>query len=205
MSSALALKDDKELTKRTIIEAAAAEFLTHGFQATTLDDIARSADVARRTIYHHFDSKKDILFAVCLLQAQEFLEQVKAEVKYKKDFPKYLIDCLIYVIEEAPKSRLFMLDIAQGTGIDPIALYFGNPSLIDDWIELFQEPYNKAMIDRQINPDMNLTKLVNWFGRISTSYLQYPLPGESPEEIRDSLQVFLLSALKFNTYQTLNL
>lgn len=194
---------DRETTRFAIIEAAASEFESNGFQATTLDQIARAAGVGRRTIYHYFNSKKEILAAVCLEQAKLFLAEIEERVKPSKDFPNYFFECLLYVIEQAPKSRFFMLNIAQGTGIDPISLYFGNPQLIQDWVNLFQKPFENAQQKGNINPDIKLIKLVNWFGRITTSYLRYSLEDETPEEIRESLKVFTLSALRYNTYSPL--
>jgi AcrR family transcriptional regulator len=38
-------------------------FLERGFEATTLDDIAEAADVSRRTLFHYFASKEEIVFS----------------------------------------------------------------------------------------------------------------------------------------------
>lgn len=38
-------------------------FADRGFEATTLDDIAEAADVSRRTLFHYFSSKEDIVLS----------------------------------------------------------------------------------------------------------------------------------------------
>jgi AcrR family transcriptional regulator len=38
-------------------------FLERGFDAVTLDDIATAADVSRRSLFHYFDSKEEIVFS----------------------------------------------------------------------------------------------------------------------------------------------
>jgi AcrR family transcriptional regulator len=38
-------------------------FLERGFEATTLDDIAAAADISRRSFFHYFESKEDVVFA----------------------------------------------------------------------------------------------------------------------------------------------
>jgi TetR/AcrR family transcriptional regulator, regulator of autoinduction and epiphytic fitness len=60
----LRLTDRKRLA---ILEAAAAEFRAHGFEATSMDKIAANAGVSKRTVYNHFPSK-DELFGETLVQ-----------------------------------------------------------------------------------------------------------------------------------------
>jgi AcrR family transcriptional regulator len=51
-------------TRQRIADVALRLFLEHGFEATTLDAIAASADISRRTFFHYFASKEAIVFAL---------------------------------------------------------------------------------------------------------------------------------------------
>jgi TetR/AcrR family transcriptional regulator of autoinduction and epiphytic fitness len=53
-----------ELKREAIVEAAAKEFKTHGFSATSMDCIAATAEVSKRTIYRHFASKEQLFQAI---------------------------------------------------------------------------------------------------------------------------------------------
>ena len=54
--------------KRTaIVQAAVAEFRASGFEATSMDKVAATAEVSKRTLYNHFASK-EALFAEILMQ-----------------------------------------------------------------------------------------------------------------------------------------
>lgn len=48
-------------TRRKIVTAAAALFVTDGYHATTLEQIAASAGVAVQTVYFHFGNKRSVL------------------------------------------------------------------------------------------------------------------------------------------------
>jgi TetR/AcrR family transcriptional regulator, regulator of autoinduction and epiphytic fitness len=61
-SSPLRLTDRK---RAAIVAAAIAEFRVNGFEATSMDRIAATAGVSKRTVYNHFPSKDD-LFAQIL-------------------------------------------------------------------------------------------------------------------------------------------
>jgi len=62
MNTPLKLTDRK---RQAIVEAAIAEFRVSGFESTSMDKIAATAGVSKRTVYNHFPSK-DELFAQIL-------------------------------------------------------------------------------------------------------------------------------------------
>lgn len=49
---------------RQILDSARVLFLDHGFDATSMDAIAREAGVSKATLYVHFDDKDDLLLAL---------------------------------------------------------------------------------------------------------------------------------------------
>ena len=50
-------------TRERLTRAAMALFLERGFEAATIDDIAAAADVSRRSFFHYFASKEDVVAA----------------------------------------------------------------------------------------------------------------------------------------------
>lgn len=55
-------RDRRRQELRARIEAAALDlFVSNGYRATTMDEIAERADTARRTLFNHFPRKRDIL------------------------------------------------------------------------------------------------------------------------------------------------
>ena len=57
-------KEDAELTRQRIIDAARAVFLTRGVSRTTLEHIAAEAQVTRGAVYWHFKNKTEIFYAI---------------------------------------------------------------------------------------------------------------------------------------------
>lgn len=71
--------------RAAIIKSAIAEFLKHGFEQTSIDDIAARSGVARQTIYAHFSSKGgliDTIEAECVPWPDEI-----ADLRYDPDAP----------------------------------------------------------------------------------------------------------------------
>ncbi|WP_311882629.1 MULTISPECIES: TetR/AcrR family transcriptional regulator [unclassified Pseudomonas] len=82
MTAPLRLTDRK---REAIIQAAIAEFRAHGFEITSMDKIAATAGVSKRTVYNHFPSKEE-LFAEILNQLWARISAEQA-VTYSRDQP----------------------------------------------------------------------------------------------------------------------
>jgi TetR/AcrR family transcriptional regulator of autoinduction and epiphytic fitness len=82
MTAPQRLTDRKRLA---ILQAAAEQFRSFGFEATSMDKIAATAGVSKRTVYNHFPSKED-LFAETLIQL--FHSSASAvDIAYRSDAP----------------------------------------------------------------------------------------------------------------------
>ncbi len=75
-------------------------FVERGFEATTLDDIALAADVSRRSLFHYFASKEEIVFS------------------HTADFPNLIAEAVGRRPSEEP-----LLDMVENALIDMGARY----------------------------------------------------------------------------------
>lgn len=64
--------------KEEIIRAAAKRFSRHGFNKTTVEEIARDVRIGKPTIYHYFKSKDELLYSSIEFQSTQFIEDIKA-------------------------------------------------------------------------------------------------------------------------------
>ena len=67
----------EDARRARILEGATTVFLAYGFQRTTMDDIARAAEISRPALYLHFRNKSDIYRAL----AADFLEGMIANAR----------------------------------------------------------------------------------------------------------------------------
>jgi len=57
-------QDRRQQTRQRLLDAAQALFVERGFEATTTDMILAAAKSSKGAMYHHFDSKADMLAAI---------------------------------------------------------------------------------------------------------------------------------------------
>lgn len=87
-------------TRRSILEIAAEEFAVHGFRETSLQVIARRAQVTKGAIYHHFGSKENLAASVVEEHYARWPRLVK-EVKDQGLSPLATLDELLTRVAQA--------------------------------------------------------------------------------------------------------
>jgi AcrR family transcriptional regulator len=76
MPAATRKAEQSEATRRELTTVARRLFAKHGYAATPIEDIVRSARVTRGALYHHFDGKQDLFREVFEEMERELSEKV---------------------------------------------------------------------------------------------------------------------------------
>lgn len=99
----------RQETLRRITEAGIGLFIHKGIDATTLDEIAAMAGISRRTFFHYFKSKDDILLSL----QKGMGEMIAARVRQAGDAVSpidAIRDAVIAVCAEVPAGDMIAID-----------------------------------------------------------------------------------------------
>lgn len=94
-------KTEKLLIHESLLKAGCNRFGQNGFSSTTVEDIARDANVAKGTFYHFWDSKEAFFFA-CMEETEERFQDEIIEPLLKSD--SHPADILGQLITETLKA-----------------------------------------------------------------------------------------------------
>ncbi len=96
-------------TRKRIVDTAMTLFLERGYEATTMNEIADTADVSRRSLFDYFPTKEDVLFA----DQEDFIPALVEEMRQRpKDEPWPLLveQALTRAIAAAATPEAYAID-----------------------------------------------------------------------------------------------
>src|SRR5436190_23239397 len=67
----------KQRTRDLIAQTARRLFNERGFEAVTVDDVAREAEVSRKTVFNYFPTKEDLFFSGLELFEERLLDSIR--------------------------------------------------------------------------------------------------------------------------------
>lgn len=84
---------------RKILEASIDLFFSHGIKAVSMDEVAKSAGISKRTLYEHFDSKDALLIACIdtLIKARE--QKMSQMISETKSFIELILNGVYSAME----------------------------------------------------------------------------------------------------------
>lgn len=114
-------------TRRRIVDAAAEQFVAHGYGATLLDQVAERAGVAVQTVYFHFQNKPTLLKHVMDVAAvgddepvplmeRPWVVQMRRETDPRRIIELWMVGGREIMLRVAPMMRV--MRGASGTDVD---------------------------------------------------------------------------------------
>jgi AcrR family transcriptional regulator len=173
-----------EATRFEIAEAAGSLFIEHGFDATTVEQIATAAGISLRTFYRYCDSKDDVLTSVLVTAGDSFIGLI-ASASAERPLAEVVISAVLTAMEDQDHPNLRR---------DATKIVLTTPALRQRWLAIIrdsQEDLAFTLAGRLgWQPDslaaLVLAALVN---SAVTSALEHSLVTDAPlaESIRQSI------------------
>jgi len=191
------MKKKKQRTKQKIIRHAIELIEQQGFQATTMDQIAIKADIARKTLYNHFPVKEAIVEAYVRDQSLELAETTWKKLDNYPDTPSRLLTALdtAYAwVETNPE----LTAICLGYRMKNMWLNDGNDNEETGTQQLMAEILRRGQQNGEIRADISLKLLVTQLdilrGATVMGWLHDKQTSKLREEIARIVDLFLHGA-----------
>lgn len=108
-------EDKKRQTKKAILVAAVELFGTHGFEKTSIAQLAKAAGIGKGTVYSYFKTKQDLLLAFCEDELEYIHEQLNLRTNRNAPVLEQLMTVFMaefeYVTRNPEFGRLYMQEM----------------------------------------------------------------------------------------------
>ena len=88
-------REHSSRNREAILDAAMRLFAQYGYKRTSIDDIARAAEIAKGTVYLSFTSKEEVFRALCV----QLIERVEAEAERANRLDAPIEERLVALLE----------------------------------------------------------------------------------------------------------
>ena len=157
-----ARQSQKEATRRRVVEAARELFDTHGYQGTTIREIARHAGVAVGSVFTTFASKGEILSEVMQARLDPLYAEIDRVMPHVRGSTADRLRTLfaIHFEFEAQHVRLFLSHIAAAYDwtLSPATRPYGRTPRLQ---EIMLDTLAKGVAEGDVRPDLDRQEIVD--------------------------------------------
>lgn len=203
------LREKQTRMTREIIKLSALElFCDKGIENTDMSLIAEKADVARRTLYHHYKDKEELAIEIYMENLNRMFGQLLPDFNFERPYPSLEAILDKYLMLREHSDSLLYYDAIFNTYYSTLSK---NPADLPDYRRIMEEWYGKIVQIETVS--MASGERGKWLDMLfmSThlffSYLQKAviithqkggLVTEDDREADQKFKNFILSSVKYN-------
>ena len=180
--------------RERILASAYAHFSTKGYHGTTINDIANSLKMSKKTIYFQFRNKEDLFIEVGKMKLESIVEQSEKIISSEKGFIVKLIDYLQMMHENVRHMSISVLrDVFKDSSmLSKIMSDHINNAVFERFSVLLKQGYSEKMIDDRVDPMVSLMM----YKETLNSFL-FGKPADYPSvKLEKEFHVFLSKQLR---------
>ncbi len=138
--------------RKLIIEAATKSFSLFGYKATTMDQVAKVANVGKGTIYTFFKNKDELFQEIVYSMVREMKNSAELVIKPENSFYDNVHQALVTLLDYRTDHQLMLKLIQEEKEIGTLAVQEMLNHIEDELIAYVRNKINRAMENGQIKP-----------------------------------------------------
>ncbi|XJZ27564.1 TetR/AcrR family transcriptional regulator [Bacillota bacterium Lsc_1132] len=138
--------------RKMIVEAAAKSFSMFGYKATTMDQVAKIANVGKGTIYTFFKNKEELFNEIISSLVKEMIAEAEAVIRPEASFAENVHRALLRLLEFRSKHQLMMKLIQEETEMGTLAVSEMLQHVEDEIIAYLKQKMDTAIEKGAIPP-----------------------------------------------------
>ncbi len=185
-----------EQARERLIDAAERCFERHGVTKTTIEDIAREANVSRRTVYRYFAGRDELIVGVFMRETDQIFDDVVAFMEQQPTYADAAVESLLYAVDLI-RDATYVQPLLDAESAAFTTSRVGASRVFFDRVKEAAGPYFARIQEAgEVRADLEFDDVAEWLVRIMLSLLNTPSPvGRDRDGYRELLRTFMLPGL----------
>ncbi len=183
--------------RKMIVEAATKSFSLFGYKATTMDQVAKLANVGKGTIYTFFKNKEELFEEIISSLVKEMMAEAEAVIQPDVPFTENVHHALYRLLEFRSQHQLMIKLVQEETEMGTLAVSEMLQHVEDEIIAYLKKKIDLAIAKGAIPPtDTELSSflLLKMYIALVSDWERNHQPLSS-EQIAEIMKVFLVNDL----------
>jgi AcrR family transcriptional regulator len=189
------LPADADDARDHIVEAALACFERFGLARTTMDDIAREANVSRPMIYRYFADRDGLVMSVIRSRAAIFIEKVRGFIDTHESFEDALVEGFLYLVQLGRSDPYVRLLVHPDHMAMAAKVIGGSEESVDLTAEMWDALFAAAQERGELDPARDRREMCRWMLMMQLLFVgRSDLFPDDLERHRQMVREFVLPA-----------
>lgn len=190
------LPSDSNDARKRLLDAAESCFQELGVLKTTVEHVARVAQVSRATVYRYFGGRDELILGVLLREGNRFLDRLGAHIASIQSLSEAIVEGVLYTLRAIKSDEnLALLFVPEAAGITT-SIAGASEALFELTTQFLQPFFEAAQADGNLRAMVDLDEAAEWVLRAILSMATFDGPKHrTDDELRRYLRTFLLPAL----------
>jgi AcrR family transcriptional regulator len=181
--------------RSTILQAAERCIQRYGIRKTTVDDIAREADMSRPSVYRYFVDREGLFLALLSVRSRALTERARRFIEQQASVEGGLVEGLLYLAHHGHRDEITRLLVSTDDGAfgKRVASTDTSATLTGE----FWDPFLNAAEGRgELRPGLDRHDVHVWLGQVGLLLMSLLKrePESDPAKFRDLLRSFVVPA-----------
>lgn len=182
--------------RERMLDAAAYCLERFGLAKTTIEDVARAAELSRATVYREFGNRDGLLLAVAAREAEQTAREAKHFLGDFDDVGSWIIEGMLFCLREIPQRPVLSQFLVPQEFGAASRLILTSERMLAIGAEMLRPMFEPARREGLLQEDLDLDALIEWVLRILMSFLAVPgPPSRSEDDLRQLFRGLLLPAV----------
>lgn len=135
--------------RNAILRAALDAMIEHGIDGLSIDDVARRANISRRTLYRYFGTKKELIQGVISVENAAFFEVMQRSLAgFEHDFEAYCEECVCFAVRYRDRHHGGFHHDYLATGVPTEVFGYIIENIEPMWRRVLEKPYGQYVAAR---------------------------------------------------------